>query len=286
VGDVKLCGIYRRPGEEPDLSCFAQGIFGFGYFNEFRTPSEIDTRGVEDFDLVVIGGGMSRFGGRNGEIVRRYREAGVPVIICEFGRLIDGTILTLVNTKPWLPEEQCPPDRLEDLGLMPMKLPRGENILICGQRPDLDSQLAPAIEAMREASYRKIVYRPHPNSWRIRENYVPPFPFDEISMDDRAICHSSRASLQRDLDDAWCVVTHSSIVGVQALLRGIPVFAGPEFVCWSAAHGLEDAGRVEEAAIPRVDRLEKIMCRLSYTIWFEHEIRLGRAFTYLSRHLQ
>lgn len=282
---MKICGVYRRPGELPDLSSFAQGVFGFGYYNEFRAPEDIESSGVESFDLVLVAGGMSRFGGKNGEVVRRYREAGVPVVICEFGRLVEGTILTLVNQKPWLPPEDCPDDRLEDLGLVPMKLPRGENVLICGQRWDLDNQLAEAVAAVRGASNRKIVYRPHPNAWRIRRDYVPPFEFDEISGTDKTIDHVSRRSLQEDLDQAWCVVTHSSIVGVQGLLRGIPVVAGPEFVGAQLATPLEEAERVEALRQPRIDALGRMLCRLSYTVWFHEEIRLGRAITFLMRYL-
>lgn len=288
---MKLCHIYRQPGELPDLSSFAQGAFTLGYSNELFSPMEFRGPGVGEVpNLVAVSGGRGRLEGRNGAIIAYFVALGVPSIICEFGRLVAGTQLLLLNEKPWVPDVVPAEDRTEKLGLIEDIGPRGENILVCGQRPDLDRKLEDAVSRLKAATGRKVVYRPHPNAWRLP---VPEYEFpgaDEISSEiDRfgpdSIPGTAQRSLARDLDNAWCVVTHSSIIPITAALRGIPSFATKDCAGHEICTPLDECGFVE----PRVftgTRLEHFLHRFAYTIWFEEEIRLGRAMAFLMEKFQ
>ena len=54
--------------------------------------------------------------------------------------------------------------------------------------------------------------------------------------------------LEPDLDDCWCVVTHTSNVGVDALLAGIPVIALGD--CAAASMGGRDLAQLEAPPMP------------------------------------
>lgn len=277
---VDTCCLFGRPHVAPDISGFARGALANGYAIEFRTPDEFDGR--ENFDLVAVGGGRGQYHGKNGEIVEHYVSRGIPSIICEFGRLVPGTLLLLLNGKPWLPPTVQPADRLERLGLCYEPESRGDDILVCGQRPSLDRQLEDAITAIHENSGRKVIFRPHPDAWRIKSEagYVLP-GIDEISNRCTKLGEATFEDLWWDLDRAWCVVTHSSIVAVTAALRGIPVIASDECAAAEICTPLEMADGVDTIRPPADEDLHDFLCRFSYSIWFDEEIEEGMALRFM-----
>jgi hypothetical protein len=280
------CVIFRQAGITPDLSHFAAGAFAHGYLNEIRDIADARLSHFPPADLVVISGGCLRHGGLNGAVFDHYRSLGVPVVICDPGRIVKGAQRVYINKEHWIPPEECSRDRMEPLGLIPSFKPRGEKILIAGQRPDLDNQLKAAIAMIRTVSDREIVFRPHPNMYHQHQREEYDVPFDRLSFGEAKIDSKSIQSLNDDLDDAWCVVTHSSIVGVTAMLRGIPVFASDEFVGIDAAYPLNYAPQVEKMERPSWDALNHFLRRLSYSIWYEGELRSGKAFDYLKRFIK
>ena len=168
------------------------------------------------------------------------------------------------------------------LGLCHEPEPRGDNVLVCGQRPSLDRQLEGAIGAIRENSERRVVFRPHPNAWRLRSEADYALPgVDEISDRCMDLGEDTNGDLLWDLDRAWCVVTHSSIVAVTAALLGIPVIASSECVSTEICTPLEMANEVDALPIPTDEELHDFLCRFSYSIWFDDEIQNGAALKFL-----
>lgn len=287
----KRCAIFREPGKRPEMTPFAQGAFTRGYSVEVFNPHEFQTHHppldgrspFDSFDLVVIGGGPTRFNGGAEQIRKYYRRIGTPVVICEFGRLVPGTIMTMVNRKPWVPAlGLASGERAEKLGLTYDPKPRGDEILFIGQNPGIDSVLLHVNAAqIRAATDRKIVFRQHPYS---RRPDITLTTWLEISCPAAGVEPGSpecEADLQQDLDRAWAVVTHSSLVAVTALRRGIPVFSGPDCPAAGVCFGMSDLSKIDSIHAPARETIEVFLQALAFTIWFENEIRSGQALAFL-----
>lgn len=88
---------------------------------------------------------------------------------------------------------------------------------------------------------------------------------------------SSIYPLQDDLRDCWAVVTHSSNVGFDAVVAGIPVFVEPTSM--AAPVGNLDLKDIETPLMPdRLDWWKSLSCQ-QFSI---SEMRDGTAFRYLS----
>jgi len=285
-GESGICCIFRQPGVLPDLTAFAAGAFAHGYLNEFRDIADARLSHFPPANLAVISGGFLRHGGLNGKVFEHYRAIGVPVVICDPGRVVKNAQRIYVNREHWLPPTLPPRNRIEHLGLMPNFQERGTKILIAGQRPDLDNQLRPALEAIKAYSDRQIVFRPHPNTYHGHERPLYDLPYDRVSVGGDGINEESRQTLNEALCDAWCVVTHSSIVGAEALLKGIPVICSDDAVFSDAGVPLEAACDVEKLGRPNWEELYNFLRRWSYTIWYESELRSGQAFSYLKEFIK
>jgi len=286
-GKKGICGIFRQPGIIPPLEPFAAGAFANGYLNEFRDISDAKRAHFPEFDLVVVSGGLLRHGGLNGVVHEHYRSLGIPVVICDPGRLIRGTQRIYINKEGWLPPELPGRERVHKLDLAYAPKPRGEDILVIGQRPDLDNQLKSAIRNMKRRSGRRVVYRPHPNMYHEHQRDEYDVPYDELSIGGDRIDSKSKTTLQKDLDRAWCVITHSSIVAVTAILRGIQVVASPEIVCSDVVWYLKEwDSALNDDNRPDWDEVNKFLRKWSYTVWFERELRSGEAFAYLKQFIK
>lgn len=91
----------------------------------------------------------------------------------------------------------------------------------------------------------------------------------------------SRATLQQLLEDARCVVTFNSTVGVEAVMMGIPTIATDRgSMAWEVTgHSLDDI-----AAPVRYDR-EQWARDLAYTQWNHEEISTGVAWDHLRQRI-
>lgn len=291
-GGPKRCRLFFQPGAEPNLVPFADGALSNGYR---CTMEDVGDRRPEqnppDADLVALSGGLPRWAGYNQALFDWYRARGVPVVICEFGRVMPRVQRLSINGENWLPPLGGPwwdESRAERFGLVPEYKARGDEILVVGQRWDLDNELAPAIEAMREASEREIVFRPHPNTYNPHERPYYSVPYDRREVGGVGISEESERTLEAALDRAWCVVTHSSIVGAQALLRGIPVvssdlalfsYVGSPSIIFEAAH------LVDEFIEPDPELVTDFAERWAHTLWRESEIATGLAYRFLEPYL-
>ena len=276
--------IFRQPGTKPDISAWAQGLFRHGYLNEFLSPKDF-TENSPMADLVTVAGGQTRFGGKNGEIIRSYGEAGVPGFIIEFGRMVPGTVMTLLNTKPWLPPGPLPSVRAIRFDLVIDPKPRGEDILVLGQRPALDKVLDEAVTRLKDATGRRVIWRSHPNCWRLGLEPWQPTATDEVSArvtDDPGLGQKTKTDLQTDLDRAWITVTHSSLASLEGLLRGIPAVTHEEFVLSGVCTPLD---RLEELHPFDEDATQEALNQFAWTIWSDEECREGEAFEFLGSYI-
>ncbi len=116
-GQKGVCGIFRQPGVLPDLAAWGAGVFAHGYLNEVRDIADARLSHFPPVDMAVISGGFLRHGGLNGQVHHHYRTIGVPVIICDPGRIVKGAQRIQINREQWIPPVTCSRDRLELLGL-------------------------------------------------------------------------------------------------------------------------------------------------------------------------
>lgn len=278
---AKISIIYRQIGHKPDMSSWAQGVFGRGYFNELHEVTEFSGEVIKEADLVAVAGGLCRYNGINGQIMAAYREVGIPVVICEFGRLIPNTVLTLVNKRPFLPHDEQPSDRAQKLGFMYEPKPCGEKILVCGQSPQFDQLLIAGIKEVRKLG-RRIIYRPHPSA-----DLTDPVMLDiihlvnEVSFKRMGIGERNKAYLQEDFDQSYAVMTHSSIVAINAIMRGLPLITHEACVASELATPLE---RATEVSTPTGDDIQRFLNRFAYTVWGQDEIRDGECIRFLERY--
>jgi hypothetical protein len=79
--------------------------------------------------------------------------------------------------------------------------------------------------------------------------------------------------LEKDLKDAWCLVTHSSTAAVKAVLAGVPVFCEP--TCAAAMVGCTDFSQIENPLRPeREEWIAELACRQ----FSQHEMQSGMAW--------
>lgn len=122
-----------------------------------------------------------------------------------------------------------------------------------------------AIETIREHTDREIVYRPKPS-----DPLASPIPGTRFS--------KKTTTIEEELVDAWCVVTHHSNVAVDALLFGVPVF------CWGGVAremGLQDLGKIEAPNYPE-DR-DQWASDVAYTQWSVPEMAAGHCWQHLKK---
>lgn len=100
-----------------------------------------------------------------------------------------------------------------------------------------------------------------------------------LSRTDRPIVlreRTSETALDRDLQNAWALVTHSSNVAVDAVIAGIPVFVMPTSMAAPVGNPID--GDLENPRMPdRTDWWNSLMCQ-QFTI---PEMRSGTAYHYL-----
>ena len=82
--------------------------------------------------------------------------------------------------------------------------------------------------------------------------------------------------LEADLEDAWCLVTHSSTAAVEAVIAGVPVFCEP--TCAAAPVGRTDLD-IENPVRPE---REAWLAALAWRQFSRDEVSSGMAWTHVS----
>jgi len=262
----KNIAIFRSFGHLPPLDWFAMGCFASGWIPHLLDHEQFDGR---EYDAVVVGGQPTRYKGRNGQIAAYYRHHKIPVIMIEGGWLYEPHVprhwFTYLNEIPYCPPFECPSDRRLKLNMTVDYRPRGDAILIAGQMPDTDKELNRVTRRLREFTNRKIIYRPRQKDFEVGVDTC-----DEVSRE---------LTAEEDLDRAWCVITHFSYMGGEALMRGIPVLCHPG--ASFAEFGQHPMSKINSLKPFPKSAVERWLNRMAYILWSGHEFRTGEGFRWL-----
>jgi hypothetical protein len=121
-----------------------------------------------------------------------------------------------------------------------------------------------AIDIIRGATERPIVYRPKP-SWKKAQ----PIPGCQT-------VDSKTRPVELDLANAWAVVTHHSNVAVDGLVAGIPAFCTAGLAAPMSSQKLD---RIERPEYP--DGRDAWMADIAYTQWTPEEMASGLCWAHL-----
>ena len=177
----------------------------------------------------------------------------------------------------------------------------GKNIIIMGQKEG-DSALVDiykefdsfsswinfTIKKIRKHTDRPIIFRPHPmnlargiRNWekiihpflehnKIKNVHLSEFLSDGVSQ--------GGEGLEKDLQRAYCVVTYNSLSAVEAVVRGIPVFATNNMsMVWPIAQ--KNFSQIEELNY-NID-LQDWKNKIAYTMWNREEVKNGHTWAHL-----
>ena len=124
---TRRCIIFRHHQDAPPLDLVAKGAEALGYHVQVEDPLSFRTNSPPEAELVVVGGGLTRYDFGNARIMHHYTHVGAMAVLLEFSWIRPDHWLVYLGGKPWLP-----PARLVDsarrlaqgLGVRPQ--PRGE----------------------------------------------------------------------------------------------------------------------------------------------------------------
>lgn len=172
----------------------------------------------------------------------------------------------------------------------------GDKIIIMGQKEG-DSALVrlynqgyssfydwvvDVIKEIRKYTDRPIVVRPHPRGANKRmkkfTNEVSNFKNVSMSINQTRGGNQGGLGLENDLASAYCVVTFNSLSAVEAVTRGIPVYAlDYGSMVWPIAH--KDFSQIETLNYD-ID-LQDWKNKIAYTMWNKHEVKNGDMWAHL-----
>lgn len=175
----------------------------------------------------------------------------------------------------------------------------GDKIIIMGQKEG-DSSLArmyneqgyksfydwvfDVVKEIRKHSDREIIIRPHPKNLdrgiRYTNKTIEALKLKKVRISDNLTQGHSQGGepLDRDLQQAHCIVTYNSLSGVEAVCEGIPVFALDNgSMVWPIAH--HDLSKIEKINY-NVD-LQEWKNKIAYTMWNKEEVQGGECWAHL-----
>lgn len=204
------------------------------------------------------------------QMADQFEARGGTVLVAENGYLgvdrADRRIYAIArgrhNGGGWWPQGDA--ERFEKLGieLQPWRKEGGHILVAANRSFGTRGNIMPigwledVARRLRQHTQRPIKLRPHPGNY------------------------DSKVPLARDLENAWAVVIWSSSVGVEALVRGIPVFCEANWwICKEASFG--DIRGIELQGIEGHSARLHAMRRLAWAQWTVEEITSGLPFRQL-----
>lgn len=91
---------------------------------------------------------------------------------------------------------------------------------------------------------------------------------------------ATRKPIEADLDDAWCVITHSSACAIHALMAGVPAICTAD--CAASRLSGSDPFNVEYPFLPSADERDEWAAVLAANQWTLEEIAQGQAWRILN----
>lgn len=214
-----------------------------------------------------------------GKVFRQQREQNLDVVVLETGYVNRGdgesnhyaAGFNGLNGRADFRNKGMGPERWDALGAQLRPYSRGSNIILCAQVPhdasvgmhDHRRWLLETSQELQRATRRSIVFRPHPL-----------FKYPQLPG-----CKFSDGPLEKDLENAHCVVTFNSNSAVEALIYGKPVFAFDEgSMVWDVCNK-----SLEQLEEPELSDRKQWARDLAYCQWTIQEMSQGLAWKHLFR---
>lgn len=174
---------------------------------------------------------------------------------------------------------------------------RGDDIIIMGQKEG-DSALTQlyneyntfydwvinVILQIRKYSDRRIVIRPHPRNLsrgiKLATRIVNNPDMKNVIISDNLTIGGNQGGegLNADFNRAYCVITYNSLSAVEAVTRGIPVYALNDMsMVWPIAH--KDFSQIEH--LDYTIDLQEWKNKVAYTVWNRTEVANGECWEHL-----
>lgn len=260
-------------GVEPvkPLAAFAEGLEKLGFECHVSTANSY----LADYQLLVS------YGQRNDTWPLRYRAMAlkIPTIVMDLGylkrassRYDDGYFQAGWGEIGWRSNLTCPSDRLDALGIEVLETrvsPTHPVWVLAGQMPG-DGQHGLGRESLHSVlkkmaqlagmQGKKVVYRPHPNDSDKRFDGAPLAPEGLL-----------KVPMSELVDLVEGLIAFNSTSGVEAVVRGVPVF------CDKSAH-------YSSVASASYEERKKFLCQLAYSQWNLEELASGEAAEFLLVH--
>lgn len=237
----------------------------------------------DDFQVAVIwsvlwNGRMSK----NKEIWEHCQKNNIPVIVLEVGGIKRGTTWKVgingINREAYFGDLGNSDDRVKkfNLKLSPW-VEQGRDIIVCGQHdkshqwrnmPPMSQWVLDTITEIRKYTARPIVFRPHP---RCRLPGIE-HEFINVTRQEPQQVQGTYDDFDFNVDNAYAVVNWSSNPATQAVIKGVPVFVGPESLAWDV--GNHSLSTINNPIKP--DRTQWLN-DIAYTEWTLEEIQNGEA---------
>ena len=142
------------------------------------------------------------------------------------------------------------------------------------------------IKEIRKYTDRPIVVRPHPRGAskgmkRFTSN-TSQYKNVSVSVNQTRGGNQGGIGLDQDLANAYCVVTFNSLSAVEAVTRGIPVYAlDYGSMVWPIAH--KDFSQIEN--LDYNISLQDWKNKIAYTMWNKHEVKRGDMWAHLKTYI-
>ncbi|KAF1711066.1 hypothetical protein CSC70_03825 [Pseudoxanthomonas kalamensis DSM 18571] len=261
-------GVYAR-SDNLEAGAFRSGLLALGHRPHWRSVSDYGQGQVEQFEVVVVSGVRDK----GGQVCRDYTEAGIQVVVIDYGYLDRVSGVDTWETGHWqvglgglnrIPSFECPGDRFDALGVKLMPAKAGGRPLVLGQHVGDPShgytECGMAAWAQSKCDEHGAVFRPHPHS-----------PGVKVDAD------QSVGPLADALSAASVVYTLCSTGGLEAMIAGVPAVADlPDRACW---------GELSGPALPSRAALRALCARIAYGQWTLDEMRSGQCVDFVLNHL-
>ena len=191
------------------------------------------------------------------------------------------------------PEENFTGKRFQDMGLTysGWKSKTGDKIIIALQlagdaslrNNDINQWCLDTIKRLRKFTDRAIEIRTHPGvsekGWSNHEELFRQLAF--MGLNNVKCVNGREVPWQDHLNDAYCVISYTSGLSIDAIIQGIPVIACDEGnFAWSLMNNR--VNDIEKLKLPNETDVQQWLYNLAYCQWTPEEMRSGECF----RHLQ
>lgn len=266
---------YQFPESRRSVLCAQAMCEGIG-----RLGDQVSVRNSRDY--VKPEADIAVFYGLSQAILHDYSKPGHKAVFLDLGYWAregqEGSHKIVVNSRHptrYFQTRRHQNDRFSALGIKirPWRM-NGSSIMVIGMsgkaaaaqgfRPEQWER--ETIAALKKITNRPIIYRPKPN-WN---------GSTQIEGSEFQKGHPQGNDVPEKLRETWCVVTHHSNVGVDALLTGVPVYSvegAASVLSTKALHDVDNPIRPEGR--------EQFAADLAYTQWTVSEMRRGAPWKHL-----